>query len=129
VKPQSPTEAAGAIFRLLSYPEARPCLVVSEPGNGTRYEVSFLPLSSSSCEQLHAQAGSTLVSWVSGGCYPFAPKGYLTASYVQEKLGGSEGDAEWLVKLIGEFLDRPYKGRPRRIAPKLPAPKPLLRLV
>ena len=86
-------------------------LLIFEPGNGSRYVLSFTPLSDETCQALGCQRGSTLVTWVSeeGHSYPFAPGGHLATSYVHEKLGGSEADAEALTRAICEVLGRSFR--------------------
>jgi hypothetical protein len=109
----------GIVFRSACFPSGG-WVVDYQPGNATRYLVSFMKLTASICDQIGCQEGSTLVSWIAEGrSYPFIPDNFLAWPYVHEKLGGSEDDARCLTELIALMLGRPFEesweGPPLRV--------------
>lgn len=82
-----------------------------QPGNGSRYVISFTKIPAAACEKLGCRGGSWLVALPDGAgqghCAIFAQDGYLSPSYVQEKLHlSSEDDALVLTEFIGRILGR-----------------------
>jgi len=90
-------------------------VVEYQPGNGTRYVASFCRLPHDAGEFVGCQAGSWLVALVDGAlagrCCVLAPGGFLSRSYVAEKLGlrprEDADDLAVLTELFGHILGRP----------------------
>lgn len=94
---------------------SRQVLLEYQPGNGSRYVVSFAQVPDEAQKGLGCSPGSWLVSLVDGACEGracvLAPHGYLSLDYVAEKLRlpfeTHEGDLRVLCELIGHVLGRP----------------------
>ncbi len=94
---------------------SRQVLLEYQPGNGSRYVVSFAQVPDEAQSGLGCYPGSWLVSLVDGACEGRAcvlgPHGYLSLDYVAQKLRlpleTHEGDLRVLTELIGHVLGRP----------------------
>ena len=94
---------------------SRQVLLEYQPGNGSRYVVSFAQVPDEAQEGLGCSPGSWLVSLVDGACdgraCVLAPHGYLSLDYVAEKLWlpikTHEDDLRVLTELFGWVLGRP----------------------
>ena len=84
-----------------------------QPGNGTRYVISFARVPTSACKLLGCQENSWVVSLLgdgalSGSAVFTAKNGFLSPSYVKEKLRlTSYDDSMVLTEIIGLQLGRP----------------------
>jgi hypothetical protein len=85
-------------------------LVEYHPGNGSRYTIVLTKLPDRMCTKLGLQSGSFHISIVGGvglgSSMTLGPSGYLSVSYVAEKLKLSEPDASVLTELFGYLTGR-----------------------
>ena len=79
-----------------------------EPGNGTRYQVIAVPWRYEGCLGAlgYVANGWLVVNCLNGLAYLFQKSAYLIDDYIQEKLGGFEGDYPYLGDLVREVLER-----------------------
>lgn len=83
-------------------------VVCYEPGNMTRYVLTFAKVPSGSCQLLAVDPGGVVVSDINRqSTHAFQPKGLLHYEYVAEKLKRREPDAIVIAELIGFILSRP----------------------
>jgi hypothetical protein len=93
---------------------SRQVLLEYQPGNGSRYVVSFVQVPGGAEEGIGCFPGSFVVSLAdgacSGRCCVLAPAGYLAPNYVAEKLrlpfDRNEDDVLVLTELFGHILGR-----------------------
>jgi len=83
-----------------------------EPGNGTRYNVMFTPISAELCNHLEYSFAGKAVLVINGltmKSYPFQYGGFLALSYVAEKLFNENPlmpDVSEVCRIIGLNLNR-----------------------
>lgn len=108
---------------------SRQVVLEYQPGNGSRYVVSFTQVPGGAEDGLGCFPGSFVVSLVDGACdgrcCVLAPAGYLAPSYVAEKmrlpLDRYEGDVLVLTELFGHILGRPTPSAQDESGPWSPA--------
>ena len=85
-----------------------PILENYEPGNGTRYQLCAFKVDPLDFPAIDHHG--IFVAWIGHGSFMFAPAGFLHASYVREKLGGSPCDATAIAEWIGKRFEREAHG-------------------
>lgn len=83
-------------------------VVCYEPGNMTRYVLTFSEVPPESCRLLAVDPGAAIVSDINRRTsYVFQPEGLLLFNYVGDKLSRREPDAVVITELIGFIMNRP----------------------
>jgi hypothetical protein len=107
----------------------RHALLEYQPGNGSRYVISFTRVPDGIESTLGCHPGSFIVSLVdgelSGRCCILAPDGYLSPVYMAEKLRlgvkSQLNDIMVLTEIIGHILGRPTPSAQDKKGPFSPA--------
>jgi hypothetical protein len=101
---QTPSVEEGITQR---YVEDGVTVVCYEPGNGTRYVLTFTKVPDEACMLLAVSPGATIVADINHQvAYVFQPKGILHFNYVGHKMKRSEPDSIVIAELIGHVMKR-----------------------